>query len=84
MNPDNTLRPVLAAGWKPNTNGDVWTFQIRQGVKFSNGAPLSADDVVATFTAWCQHCIVEAGSGCTGKARFPPRARRLPLGAKSP
>jgi peptide/nickel transport system substrate-binding protein len=43
------LKPVLATGWTPNSKADVWTFKIRQGVKFSNGAALTADDVVYTF-----------------------------------
>jgi peptide/nickel transport system substrate-binding protein len=44
-----TLKPVLATGWSPNSAGDVWTFKIRQGVKFHNGAPLTAADVVYTY-----------------------------------
>jgi len=44
-----TLKPVLATSWTPNSKADVWTFKIRQNVKFSNGAPLTADDVVYTF-----------------------------------
>jgi peptide/nickel transport system substrate-binding protein len=44
-----TLRPVLAESWKSNSDGTVWTFQIRKGVKFSNGQPLTADDVVYTY-----------------------------------
>ena len=43
------LTPVLATGWSPNSTADVWTFKIRQGVKFHNGAPLTADDVVYTL-----------------------------------
>jgi peptide/nickel transport system substrate-binding protein len=43
------LTPVLATSWTPNSTADVWTFKIRQGVKFHNGAPLTADDVVYTF-----------------------------------
>jgi peptide/nickel transport system substrate-binding protein len=43
------LHPVLATSWTPNTAADVWTFKIRQGVKFSNGHPLTADDVVYTY-----------------------------------
>jgi peptide/nickel transport system substrate-binding protein len=43
------LKPVLAIGWSPNTKADVWTFHIRQGVKFHNGQPLTADDVVYTY-----------------------------------
>jgi peptide/nickel transport system substrate-binding protein len=44
-----TLQPVLAESWSPNSASDVWTFKIRQGVKFHNGSPLTADDVVYTF-----------------------------------
>ena len=43
------LQPVLATSWSPNATADVWTFKIRQGVKFHNGAPLTADDVVYTY-----------------------------------
>jgi peptide/nickel transport system substrate-binding protein len=43
------LKPVLATSWTPNSNATVWTFKIRQGVKFSNGAALTADDVVYTY-----------------------------------
>ena len=43
------LTPVLATSWTPNSTADVWTFKIRQGVKFHNGASLTADDVVYTF-----------------------------------
>ena len=43
------LRPVLATSWKANSAATVWTFKIRQGVKFSNGHPLTADDVVYTY-----------------------------------
>ncbi len=43
------LKPVLATSWTPNSKADVWTFKIRQGVKFHNGAPMTADDVVYTY-----------------------------------
>jgi peptide/nickel transport system substrate-binding protein len=43
------LHPVLATSWKANSAADVWTFKIRPGVKFSNGHPLTAADVVYTY-----------------------------------
>jgi peptide/nickel transport system substrate-binding protein len=43
------LHPVLATSWSANSTADVWTFKIRQGVKFSNGQPLTAADVVYTY-----------------------------------
>ena len=43
------LQPQLATSWKPNSTADVWTFKIRQNVKFHDGTPLTADDVVYTY-----------------------------------
>lgn len=47
--PALTLRPMLALSWEPNPKGDVWTFRLRQGVKFHSGGTMVADDVVATM-----------------------------------
>jgi peptide/nickel transport system substrate-binding protein len=41
--------PWLATSWTPNTDASVWTFKIRQGVKFNDGRPMTADDVVYSF-----------------------------------
>jgi peptide/nickel transport system substrate-binding protein len=48
-NQDLTLSPELATSWKPNKNASEWTFKLRSGVKFANGKPMTADDVVTTF-----------------------------------
>jgi peptide/nickel transport system substrate-binding protein len=37
--------PWLATGYKLSTDGLHWTFKIREGVTFSDGKPLAADDV---------------------------------------
>lgn len=47
--PDLRAVPVLAESWSPNSDGTMWTFKLRQGVKFHNGKEMKADDVVATF-----------------------------------
>src|SRR5215472_14846514 len=44
-----TYHPWLATSWSPNTDASVWTFKIRQGVKFNDGTPMTADDVVYSF-----------------------------------
>jgi peptide/nickel transport system substrate-binding protein len=43
------LEPRLAESWSPNEDGSVWTFNIRQGVTFSDGTPLTAGDVAYTL-----------------------------------
>src|SRR5919197_6319077 len=45
------LRPRLAESWKPNADGSVWTFKIRQGVKFHDGTPMTAEDVASSINA---------------------------------
>jgi peptide/nickel transport system substrate-binding protein len=47
--PNLTLVPELSSGWRSNADGSQWVFGIRQGVKFANGQPLTADDVIATY-----------------------------------
>lgn len=42
------LTPRLATEWKP-IGDDTWEFKLRDGVKFSNGQPFTAQDVIFTF-----------------------------------
>jgi peptide/nickel transport system substrate-binding protein len=58
---DRDLTPVprLAESWEPNEDGSKWTFKIRQGVKFQNGDPMTAEDVAATFNL---HADPDSGS----------------------
>jgi len=41
--------PMLASSWKWGNGNKTLTFTIRNGVKFNNGSPMSAKDVVYTF-----------------------------------
>lgn len=45
------LRPGLAESWSSNSSATEWTFNLRYGVRFTNGALLDANDVVASFAA---------------------------------
>ena len=40
------IQPELAESWTPSEDGLSWTFKLRQGVKFSNGKTLDADDIL--------------------------------------
>jgi peptide/nickel transport system substrate-binding protein len=39
------FKPVLATSWKSNANNSVWTFTLRQGVKFHTGRTFTSADV---------------------------------------
>jgi len=47
---DNALRlvPGLATGWQ-QVNPTTWRFTLRQGVKFHDGTPFTADDIVFSY-----------------------------------
>jgi peptide/nickel transport system substrate-binding protein len=39
------VQPDLAEKWEPSADGLVWTFTLKQGVKFSDGEPFNAEAV---------------------------------------
>jgi peptide/nickel transport system substrate-binding protein len=42
-------RPSLAKSWTVSTDGRIFTLHLRRGIRFSDGHPFDADDVVFTF-----------------------------------
>lgn len=61
---DTSVGPLLAQTIDVSPDGKVYTFKLRPGLKFSNGAPVTADDVVFSWnrymkpeTAW--RCLSE-------------------------
>lgn len=47
--PDAKLAPGLAERWDVSPDGKVYTFHLRRGVKFHDGTPLRAAQVVSSF-----------------------------------
>ncbi|HHJ63746.1 MAG TPA: ABC transporter substrate-binding protein [Aquifex aeolicus] len=43
------VKPDLALRWEVSEDGRVWTFYLRRDVRWSDGTPFTADDVVFTF-----------------------------------
>ncbi|WP_064592133.1 peptide ABC transporter substrate-binding protein [Streptobacillus moniliformis] len=40
------IKPALAESWEVSEDGLTWTFKLREGIKWSNGEPITADDFV--------------------------------------
>ena len=51
VEPDADLKmvPSLATKWTTSADQLTWTFTLREGVKFSDGSPLTSEDVVYSF-----------------------------------
>jgi peptide/nickel transport system substrate-binding protein len=47
--PGNHQTPSLAESWKVSPDGRVYEFKLREGVKFHNGDPFTAEDVRWSF-----------------------------------
>ena len=46
VGPYHTLTPGLAVGWEHNSDATVWEIRLRDGVKWQDGKPFTADDVI--------------------------------------
>ena len=42
--------PNLATSWEIEDNGRIYTFYLRQGVRWSDGHPFTADDIIFWYT----------------------------------
>lgn len=61
LNDEQKPVPLLADRWVTETDKDgnvIWTFELREGIKFHNGAILTSQDVLDSYTA-----IAAAGEG---------------------
>ncbi|HEV8530356.1 MAG TPA: ABC transporter substrate-binding protein, partial [Methylomirabilota bacterium] len=47
--PGNDMAPCLAESWKESPDGLVYEFKLREGLKFHNGDPFTAEDVKFSF-----------------------------------
>ncbi len=46
--PRKQVEPGLADWWTNSPDGKTWTFHLRKNLRWSDGEPLTADDVVFT------------------------------------
>src|SRR2546421_9129946 len=50
--PGERMAPALAASWTESPDGLTYEFTLRQGLKFHNGDPCTAEDVQYSFTRY--------------------------------
>ena len=68
FNRDSQVIPELAESWEITDENRVYTYHLRQGVKFHNGEEMKAADVVASMNRWID--AATNARGLVGEARF--------------
>ena len=53
----NGVKALLAESWSSPDNGKTWVFKLRKGVKWHDGKPFTADDVVFTFNTYANPSV---------------------------
>ena len=52
VNSDLEPKPQMVEAWENTDGGLTWTFKLRPGLKFHDGAPVLARDVIASLDRW--------------------------------
>jgi len=60
---DFTVSPELAEKCTANVEGSAWTFVLRDGLKFSDGSPLTTEDVAFSFARVLDKATASPGLG---------------------
>jgi peptide/nickel transport system substrate-binding protein len=66
--PGKDLQPApdLASKWETSPDGLTWTFTLRNDAKWTDGQPITADDVVFTFA----DLVLKPDLGANGRGNF--------------
>jgi len=74
LGPDGTVLPDLAETWETSDDGRAFTFHLRRGVVWHNGAPFNSADVIFTYS-------LMADPGLEGDPEQAPLWRKIACSA---
>jgi len=77
---DAKVVPGLATSWEISPDGLVYTFHLRNGVKFHDGRPFAAKNVIATF----QRVLAPGATGGRAWPLLPIRGAEEFAGGRAP
>ncbi|MCR9127431.1 MAG: ABC transporter substrate-binding protein [Rhodobacteraceae bacterium] len=63
VGPDGTLGGLVAESWEGSSDARTWRFKVRNGIEFSNGKTVTAEDVMRTIA---RHTNEDSKSGALG------------------
>ena len=64
---DGVPQPQLVKSWEANEEATEWTLHLQEGVRFNNGKPFGADDVIWNLRHWIDPDI---GSSMAARLEF--------------
>ena len=59
----NEPHPMLAESWEPSDDGLTWTYTLREGMEWSDGEPITAEDAAWTFTTMMEDSDAATANG---------------------
>ncbi len=71
------IAPDLAVSWHSDPSGKIWTFNLREGVKWHDGAEFTSKDVVFTFEK-----LFDPSSNTFNRGLFTVDSKPLKVSAK--
>ncbi len=83
---DLTMAPALAQSWETSPDQLTWTFQLRTGVRFHDGSPFTAADVVYSYRRIIDEKLstVDKFSAVTGVEAIGDLTVRITLSRPTP
>ncbi|WP_166346510.1 ABC transporter substrate-binding protein [Phytoactinopolyspora limicola] len=81
---NNKPTPVLAESYDLSDDGLTWTFTVRDGISFSDGTPMTADDVAASLEYWLEYSSYADSLGTIVTELSAPDERTVVMELESP
>jgi peptide/nickel transport system substrate-binding protein len=54
MDENLQVKPQMVDKWDQSADGLTWTFTLREGLEFHDGAPVTSEDCIASLKRWAQ------------------------------
>ncbi len=52
---NNEIQPQMLEGWEVSEDGKTYTLTLREGLKWHDGNPVTAEDCIASIKRWARH-----------------------------
>lgn len=82
--PDGSILPALATQWTVSPDGLVYTFTLREGVKFHNGRDMTPDDVIYSLSRLIDPDITAKSRDYTGVVGIEASGQQLIITLSQP